>query len=144
MSAVDASVCFQQRVLFSQKGENEKALLDYNMAIQLNPNYADAYMNKGVLYNKNVEIEKALQDYQIVLLLTPDHPVYLTNLGSLYFKQKQFGQANIYFAKAKQSLDSNNQQQISKWNLSNSNLAYSNKELNLLREIQNQIQTTDI
>ncbi|CAD8213847.1 unnamed protein product [Paramecium pentaurelia] len=126
----------QSRNVFYEKGENEKALQDHNMAILLNPNNAEAHMNRGVLFDKIGEKEKARQGYQKALLLQSDYPLIVTNLGSLYFKQKQFSQANIYFTKAQESLDSINQQQISKWNLSNSNLTYIKIELNLLREIQ--------
>ncbi|CAD8167805.1 unnamed protein product [Paramecium pentaurelia] len=66
MSAIDATVFFQQTVLFNQEGENEKALLqDYNMAIQLNPNYADLYtevnhlvIQLGVLFGQKGEMKK--------------------------------------------------------------------------------------
>jgi len=33
-----------------RKGDKDKALADFNKAIQLNPNYAEAYYNRSVVY----------------------------------------------------------------------------------------------
>ncbi|CAD8196501.1 unnamed protein product [Paramecium octaurelia] len=139
-----AAAYYDRGVLFKQKGEKENALQDYNTTIKLNPNYTAAYYQRGVLFNEQGEKEKAIQDQEKALLLEPDHPLLLTNLGSLYFQQQSFDQSNIYLTRAQKQLDQITFQQISKWNLSNSNLTYIKKEVSLLTEIQIQIQITDI
>ena len=41
-----------------------KSLADYDRAIQLNPNYADAYNNRGNLKSTLDDKQSAIQDYQ--------------------------------------------------------------------------------
>ncbi|GIK67261.1 MAG: hypothetical protein BroJett018_50550 [Chloroflexota bacterium] len=56
------------------KGDLDGAIADYNRAIQLNPQDAEAYTNRGVAYEKKGEMKKAAADYGRVLELRPDHP----------------------------------------------------------------------
>ncbi|MFM6195033.1 MAG: SUMF1/EgtB/PvdO family nonheme iron enzyme, partial [Planktothrix sp.] len=47
---------------------------DYNQSLQLNPNYAEAYNNRGNAYYKLGEYEKAIADYNSCLALNPNLP----------------------------------------------------------------------
>jgi tetratricopeptide (TPR) repeat protein len=64
--AADASnptFYFAQGSLFDKLGDFDKALASYNKAVELNPQYFDAYYNLGALfYNKAVEMTKAAND----------------------------------------------------------------------------------
>jgi protein O-mannosyl-transferase len=51
----------------------EKALNDYNMAIQLDQVYSGAYANRAVLYYNTGNPQKALEDFNILLQLDPDN-----------------------------------------------------------------------
>lgn len=55
--------------------EWDKVLADYNTAIELNPNYADAYFYRGVLFYTQGPRENALADFERYLELAPqgDH-----------------------------------------------------------------------
>lgn len=49
--------------LYDNKGEKELALKDYNQAIKLNPQDADAYYNRGILYVRRINTrQQAIQD----------------------------------------------------------------------------------
>ena len=41
--------------VYGQAGRNEQALADFNKAIGLDPNYAQAYANRALIYRKTVE-----------------------------------------------------------------------------------------
>jgi Flp pilus assembly protein TadD len=41
----------------------EKAIQNYNQAIELNPKDADAFIDRGVAYADLKQFEKAIQDY---------------------------------------------------------------------------------
>ena len=44
--------------------EERRAIVDYNQAIQLNPNYANAYYNRGLAYQQLGENQRALADFR--------------------------------------------------------------------------------
>jgi tetratricopeptide (TPR) repeat protein len=47
------------------------ALTDYDTALRLDPNFAQAYNNRAVLYKKMGDRAKALADYEAALRLDP-------------------------------------------------------------------------
>ncbi len=51
----------------------EKALNDYNMAIQLDPVYSGAYLNRAVLFYNTANPQKALDDFNVLLQLDPEN-----------------------------------------------------------------------
>jgi tetratricopeptide (TPR) repeat protein len=55
------------------KGEWDKAIADYNQAIRLNPNYAEAYSNRGASYAMKEDYARARADWEKVLQLNPNH-----------------------------------------------------------------------
>lgn len=57
---------------YDEKEEYDKAVADYNKAIELNPNDADAYYNRGVIYGDKGEIDKAVGDLKRCIELSAD------------------------------------------------------------------------
>ena len=55
---------------FENKGAFDRS--DYNKALELNPNYADAYFNRGVAYGEKGDYDRAIADYTKVAELKPD------------------------------------------------------------------------
>ena len=64
--------------------ETEKALSDYNRAIEINPEYESVYNNRGLLYADLNEYEKALCDYGKSIKLKPNYEFTYYNRGLLY------------------------------------------------------------
>jgi|GEM_PF-2459474 len=59
----DALLRFELGYLYDEKGEEDKALDAYGMAIELDPNYYDAIFNYAVIhYNKGADIIKEFND----------------------------------------------------------------------------------
>jgi len=52
---------------------NEAALKDLDTALRLNPNFADAYQNRGVVKNVLKLFPEALADFNQALKLKPDN-----------------------------------------------------------------------
>jgi tetratricopeptide (TPR) repeat protein len=55
----------------AKKGRFEEAVSFLTKAIEIDPNYADAYRHRGLLYNRLKEFDKARQDIQKAYALKP-------------------------------------------------------------------------
>ena len=57
--------------VYFYQGDYNKALLDYNKALALQPDYANAYYRRAILYNKTGAYDKARIDYDQAVSLDP-------------------------------------------------------------------------
>ena len=51
-------------LIYNEKGQWDKAIAEYNKAIELNPEYADAYNNRGLAYLDLAQFDHGCQDLQ--------------------------------------------------------------------------------
>lgn len=58
-------------LIYFQCGQREKALADYNKALQLNPELDNAYNNRANYYASAGQLAEALTDYEIAIDLNP-------------------------------------------------------------------------
>ena len=58
---------------YDGKGEQDLAFDDYSMAIESNPDEADAYFYRGFIYEGKRDVRKAIKDYDKAIELNPDH-----------------------------------------------------------------------
>ena len=87
---------------YSDLGQKERAIQDFNKAIQLNPNYAKAYNNRGNAYDDLGQKERAIQDYtRSIELNNPELYLPYYNRGIAYMDGlKQYERAIQDFNKA--------------------------------------------
>ncbi len=71
----------------------ELALSDYSKAIDINPNYADAYNNRGNLYSDLQKYELALSDYSKAIDINPNYAMAYNNRGVVYALTREFPKA---------------------------------------------------
>ena len=72
------------RNIFLSKKEYDSAFKDYNIAIELNPNFAEAYGNRGNIFYSKKEYDSAIKDFNKVIELNPNLAVAYYNLACLY------------------------------------------------------------
>lgn len=48
---------------YSRKGDFDRAIEDYDLAIQFNPSYDKPYNNRGVAFQKKGELDRAIKDF---------------------------------------------------------------------------------
>ena len=53
-----------QGVVFLKQGQNDRAIADFNEAVERDPNFAKAYCNRGVAYAQKGQFDQALADFQ--------------------------------------------------------------------------------
>ena len=70
--------------LYYLKGEYDSAIVDYTKAIELNPDYAEAYNNRGVAYHLKKEYDSAIIDFSKAIELNPDYAIAYNNRGRAY------------------------------------------------------------
>ncbi|MCX5692556.1 MAG: tetratricopeptide repeat protein, partial [Candidatus Omnitrophica bacterium] len=57
---------------YAQKGKYDEAISEYNEAIEINPNYAEAYSNRGDAYAKQGNLSQAISDCTKAIGINPD------------------------------------------------------------------------
>jgi tetratricopeptide (TPR) repeat protein len=57
------------------------AITDYDQALALDPNLADAYNNRGIVQFEKGDVEAALADYSKAIALSPAHSLAYFNRG---------------------------------------------------------------
>ncbi len=86
--------------LYTRQKNYQKAIEEFNKAIQLNPNYADAYHNLANTFLQSGQPEKAIASYQKSLEINPTIWQSHLALGAIYFDQKDYQQAKSHILEA--------------------------------------------
>ena len=71
-------------VICKNTGRKDEAILLYEKAMKINPNYPDSYSNLGNLLSEAGALEKALTFTLKSIELKPDNPNSYMNLGGIY------------------------------------------------------------
>ncbi len=71
----------------------QQAISDYSRAININPNFAEAYNNRGNANVMTKNFQQATQDYQNALRLNRVDARIYNNLGSVYYMLKDYNSA---------------------------------------------------
>ena len=67
--------------------QNDKALIDYNRAIEIEPKDANIYYHRTTVYENLKEYDKALLDYNKAIEMAPDNAKYFNYRGALYAEE---------------------------------------------------------
>lgn len=73
--------------------QNDKAMADFNKAIELNPNYAEALYNRGLIYYFQKDYEKAIGDYSAAITANPNLKEAWHNRAGTYFTMGKYEEA---------------------------------------------------
>ena len=84
---------FSRAVVYGRKREDDLAIADYTTAIELKPEYADAYTNRGIGYRRKGQYDKAIADYNRALQIKPNDADVYNNRGIAYKNERQYDRA---------------------------------------------------
>jgi len=74
-------------------GAMEEAKKHFLKAVELDPNFAEAYNNLGLVYTEMGDEEKATEAFTKAVQLDPSLPAAYNNLGYIFYKQGSYEQA---------------------------------------------------
>ena len=78
---------------YHEKGEYDRAIADYDRAIQLNPDDAYPLSNRGNAHEHKGEYDRAIADYDQVIKLKPDHALSFYNRGIAFRLKGEYDRA---------------------------------------------------
>ena len=81
------------KTLAEKQAWYDKAVAHYTEAIDLNPELAEVYINRGNAYAKKGEFDDAIQDYNIAINLNPVYANAYNNRGAAYTNKGEFDKA---------------------------------------------------
>ena len=94
LAAPDTAFGYINRgIAYGEKGDHDRAIADFNKAIELDPKYDEAYYNRGYAYSKKGDHGHALADYNKAIELDPKHAPAYINRGLVYFDKGDFDRA---------------------------------------------------
>jgi len=102
----DAKTYHQMGNDYYEKGDYDRAIENYNMAILLNPVFSEAYFNRALSYYQLKNFDKSVSDYTKAIELDPHNPIIYNNRGDAYYRKQDFQSAIKDYDKAI-SLNSN-------------------------------------
>ncbi|MCC6461009.1 MAG: tetratricopeptide repeat protein [Saprospiraceae bacterium] len=78
----------------------KKGIASYTKAIELFPEYHDAYGSRGLAYFRLGQYDSAFVDYKKALKFRPNDDKVLSNLGFIYFLRSQLDSAETVYKKS--------------------------------------------
>ena len=84
------------------RGKTDKALENFNRAIQIDPQRAGGYLGRGNTYNVLGQYEAAIADYNIAISIKPDQAETYVNRAIAYSHLKEYEKAIADYEKCLQ------------------------------------------
>lgn len=79
--------------LFKSLQNFEKAEADYNRALEMDPNFAEGFNQRGILNYDQYKFQEAARDFQRASELSPDIPTYHYNIGNALYELGRLDEA---------------------------------------------------
>jgi tetratricopeptide (TPR) repeat protein len=85
---------------YFKKGDYDRAITEYNKAIEINPKYAWAYNSRGVAYSAKGQYDHGIADFNRAIEINPKYANAHRNRGCAYRAKGQYDHAIADYNKA--------------------------------------------
>ena len=96
----DAYVSFNIGNLYYDLGKLEKALIYYDKALYIYPEFIDVWKYRGLIYFTSGRLQKAAACYNQILNLDPEYPELWIDIGIIFFEMGKINEAKACYEKA--------------------------------------------
>jgi len=86
--------------VYYDKGEYDKAVTEFTLALKYNPNYVRAYYNLGITYDAKGEYDRAIIELNKALMVNPKYAAAYNNRGLIYGRVGEYDKAIADLTKA--------------------------------------------
>jgi tetratricopeptide (TPR) repeat protein len=88
-----AVILYNRGLSYENTEQYTQAMADFSQAVGLDPNYADAFDDRGNVYVWTGDHERALADYNRAIALKPNTALFHNNRGYTYYKMSDLDRA---------------------------------------------------
>jgi tetratricopeptide (TPR) repeat protein len=98
--SADPNALFSEGTRCLRQGRMQDAITALTRAIDLKPDFAEAYINRGLAHYMNENYPEAEEDFLAGLELRPDDQNANNNLAVVYYRLERYEEAEIYLERA--------------------------------------------
>lgn len=99
--STDPRYFYNQAVMLIQKQKYKEAIVDFERALSLKPDYLNAIIGLGAMYQNLGEYEAAIDQYKLALTIDPNHSGTHNNIAINYYTVRQYKLAITHADRAK-------------------------------------------
>ncbi len=99
--STDHRYFYNQAVMLIQKQKYKEAIVDFEKAISLKPDYLNAHIGLGAMYQNLREYDEAIDEYKKALTIDPDHSGTHNNMAINYYTLGEYKLAIEHADRAK-------------------------------------------
>src|SRR5712692_2691261 len=93
-SGQDLYTAFYNRgIAYFKLNQYDRAIADFDQAIELDPNSFHALSNRGTAYARTREYDRAIEDFNQAIRLNASYAITFNNRGSAYAKKGEYDRA---------------------------------------------------
>jgi len=94
------SAIFNRGNVYQKLSLWDNAILDYQLVIDWNPNFAVAHTNLGLAFYNQSNYAKSIESFEKAIKLAPTHPETYSNLGVVLYEVERYIEALAAYEKA--------------------------------------------